>query len=203
MLRGTNLYISDGDNSKAKLVTSSYKLGTKVDRKWTVSGGVTKAYINGALQLTINRVYNGRQTRYNTGNADDALGLNRWQLTTGIYLEQSHGDWLYHDGTGKVRVNFWTMPADDLDEAHAVWAETRKRAKAKDYSHLPRSKASKVAHVRTKGRNNKDLTKTPNNGLITKRCFWLNRAYIIKELSLAGISVSFGKKSKKKKTKKN
>jgi hypothetical protein len=59
VLRGTNLYISDGDNSKAKLVTSSYKLGTKVDMKWTVSGGVTKAYINGALQLTINRAYDG------------------------------------------------------------------------------------------------------------------------------------------------
>jgi hypothetical protein len=59
VLRGTKLYISDGDNSKAKLVTDTYKLGTKVDMKWVVSGGVTKAYINGALQLTINRVYDG------------------------------------------------------------------------------------------------------------------------------------------------
>jgi hypothetical protein len=34
-------------------------LGTKVDMKWVVSGGVTRAYINGVLQLTINRVYDG------------------------------------------------------------------------------------------------------------------------------------------------
>lgn len=59
VLRGTKLYISDGDNSKAKLVTDKYKLGTKVDMKWVVSGGVTKAYINGSLQLTINRAYDG------------------------------------------------------------------------------------------------------------------------------------------------
>jgi hypothetical protein len=59
VLRGSKLYISDGDNSKAKLVTDNYKLGTKVDMKWTVSGGVTKAYINGSLQLTINRAYEG------------------------------------------------------------------------------------------------------------------------------------------------
>jgi hypothetical protein len=59
VLRGTKLYISDGDNSKAKLVTDKYKLGTKVDMKWVVSGGVTKAYLNGTLQLTINRAYDG------------------------------------------------------------------------------------------------------------------------------------------------
>jgi len=83
-------------------------------------------------------------------------------------------------GYGFDSAFFWTMPAKDLDEAHRVWMETRKRAKAKNYNQLPRSKESDVAHVRTKGRNNKDLIKTPNNGLITKRCFWLNRTYVRK-----------------------
>lgn len=59
VLRDTKLYISDGDNSMAKLVTDKYELGTKIDMKWVVSGGVTKAYINGALQLTFNRAYEG------------------------------------------------------------------------------------------------------------------------------------------------
>jgi len=59
VLRGSKLYISDGDNTKAKLVTDNYKLGTKVDMKWVVSGGVTRAYINGSLQLTIDRAYDG------------------------------------------------------------------------------------------------------------------------------------------------
>jgi hypothetical protein len=59
VLRGTKLYISNGDDSKARLVTDNYKLGTKVDMKWVVSGGVTKAYINGSLQLTFNRAYDG------------------------------------------------------------------------------------------------------------------------------------------------
>lgn len=81
-------------------------------------------------------------------------------------------------GYGFDTAFFWTMPVNNLDEVHRVWMETRKQVKAKGYNRLPGSKESKIAHVRTKGRNNKDLTKTPNNGLITKRCFWLNRRYI-------------------------
>ncbi len=59
VLRGTNLYFSDGDNTKAKLITSNYQLGTKLNAKYVVSNGQTKAYINGVLQLTINRAYDG------------------------------------------------------------------------------------------------------------------------------------------------
>lgn len=86
-------------------------------------------------------------------------------------------------GYGFDTAFFWNMPVRDLDEVHRVWAETRKRARAKRYGQLPRSTESNVAHVRTKGRNNKDLTKTPNNGLITKRCFWLNRTYVTCQLT--------------------
>jgi DNA mismatch repair protein MutH len=93
-------------------------------------------------------------------------------------------------GYGFDMAFFWTMPVTDLDEAHRVWLETRKRAKAKRYDQLPRSKESNVAHVRTKGRDNEDLTKTPNNGLVTKRCFWLNRKYIEMQIALSQIKIN-------------
>ncbi len=55
------------------------------------------------MPLTLSRVYNGRQTRYNTNNADMMLGRNRWQLSFGKYLQRlGSGSFVYWDGTGKV-----------------------------------------------------------------------------------------------------
>lgn len=59
VLRGKSLYVTDPSNNINKLVTNNYTLGTKVDMKWEVGGGVTRAYVNNVLQLTIVRAYDG------------------------------------------------------------------------------------------------------------------------------------------------
>lgn len=59
VLRGTNLYITDPANGINKLVMSNYRLRTNIDMKWEVSGGITRAYVNNVLQLTIVRSYDG------------------------------------------------------------------------------------------------------------------------------------------------
>jgi hypothetical protein len=52
-LEGTNLYITAGDDSHHKLVTSSYVLGTRFEAKYVVSRDTIQAYYNGQLQTTI------------------------------------------------------------------------------------------------------------------------------------------------------
>ncbi|WP_036346786.1 polysaccharide lyase family 7 protein [Micromonospora sp. CNB394] len=58
-LEGTNLYVTNGDDSNYKLVTSDYKLGTRFEAKFVVSGGQVKAYYNGQLQTTITKSFSG------------------------------------------------------------------------------------------------------------------------------------------------
>ncbi|WP_328891622.1 polysaccharide lyase family 7 protein [Streptomyces sp. NBC_00316] len=52
-LEGTNLYITNGDDTHYKLVTSSYALNTVYEGEFVVSGGEIKAYYNGTLEATI------------------------------------------------------------------------------------------------------------------------------------------------------
>ncbi|MGI5213658.1 polysaccharide lyase family 7 protein [Plantactinospora sp. CA-290183] len=58
-LEGSNLYVTNDDNSHHKLVTSSYVLGTRFEAKFVVSGGQVRAYYNGVLQTTISRSFSG------------------------------------------------------------------------------------------------------------------------------------------------
>lgn len=59
VLHGTKLYVTDSVAGIFKLVSANYKLGTKINMKWTVSGGITRAYVNGKLQLSFRRAYSG------------------------------------------------------------------------------------------------------------------------------------------------
>ncbi|MFG1952035.1 polysaccharide lyase family 7 protein [Micromonospora sp. NPDC048830] len=58
-LEGSSLYVTNGDTTHHKLVTSSYQLGTRFQAKFVVSGGQVKAYYNGVLQTTISRSFSG------------------------------------------------------------------------------------------------------------------------------------------------
>ncbi|MGQ0841858.1 polysaccharide lyase family 7 protein [Actinokineospora sp.] len=74
-LEGTKLYVTDGDNAKHKLVTSSYQLGTRFEAKFVASGGKIKVYYNGALQTTLSKKVSsayfkaGAYTQANCGNS--------------------------------------------------------------------------------------------------------------------------------------
>ncbi len=52
-LDGNALYVTRDNDTRFKLVTSSYVLGTRFQAKFVVSNGSIKAYYNGVLQTTI------------------------------------------------------------------------------------------------------------------------------------------------------
>lgn len=58
-VRGNRLFVTDAGRGVEKLVDDDYRLGEKIDMKWVVSGGVTKAYVNGVQQLSFTRNYSG------------------------------------------------------------------------------------------------------------------------------------------------
>jgi len=82
------------------------------------------------------------------------------------------------DGTRRLsKVAYWNMPYQDREEARRVWELTQARV-AVDASNLPKTRDSRVAHVRPKGRNAADVLPTPQGTNLTKQCFWLNARYI-------------------------
>lgn len=84
------------------------------------------------------------------------------------------------DDSGNLRLeklNYWNMPYADREEARRVWEDTRRRV-AIDATDLPKSKESRVAHVRPKAKDSKDTLPTPQGDMLVKKCFWLNRSYI-------------------------
>ena len=89
------------------------------------------------------------------------------------------------------RVKFWNIPAEDMEEVHRVWARTvetiRRGVKLVDTGHgisndLPKQSESPVAHVRPHGRDASDKLPLPDGRMMTKQCFWLNRAYIAQQI---------------------
>jgi hypothetical protein len=58
-LEGSSLYLTNGDTTHYKLVTSGYQLGTRFEAKFVVSGGQIKAYYNGTLVSTLSRSFSG------------------------------------------------------------------------------------------------------------------------------------------------
>ena len=52
-LEGPDLYITNDNNTHYKLVTSNYRLGTRFEAKYVVSGGRIRAYYNNTPQTTI------------------------------------------------------------------------------------------------------------------------------------------------------
>lgn len=73
---------------------------------------------------------------------------------------------------------FWNIPSDDLDKAKKVWEETVKRISNGKTNDLPGTRWSSVAHVRPHAKNKADAYETPQGGLETKKCFWLNKKYL-------------------------
>ena len=58
-LEGSSLWLTDGNTTHYKLITSSYQLGTRFEAKFVVSGNQIKAYYNGALQSTLSTSFSG------------------------------------------------------------------------------------------------------------------------------------------------
>ena len=78
---------------------------------------------------------------------------------------------------------FWNVPTKDLNtEIKKVWTETVERIKSGEYEHLPKAIESPILHVRPHAANAEDVYPTPDGGSAVKKCFWLNREYIKKQI---------------------
>lgn len=86
-LEGSNLYITKGDDTHHKLVTSNYKLHTVFEGKFVVSNGQIKVYYNGVLQTTIPHTKSGNYfkvgayTQANCSNSSPCSSSNYGQVS--------------------------------------------------------------------------------------------------------------------------
>jgi poly(beta-D-mannuronate) lyase len=122
-LEGSNLYITNGDTSRYKLVTANYVLGTPFQAKFVVSDGQIKAYYNGVLQTTIENDFTGgyfkagAYTQANCTNSSPCEDDNYGQVE--IYdLDVTHDD-----GTRAAARYDWGTPlpiSDEFDYTGAV-----------------------------------------------------------------------------------
>ncbi|MEV4411488.1 polysaccharide lyase family 7 protein [Catellatospora sp. NPDC049609] len=85
-LEGSSLYLTNGDDTHYKLITSSYQLGTRFEAKFVVSGGQVKAYYNGTLQATLSKSFSGAYfkagayTQANCTNSSPCSSTNYGQV---------------------------------------------------------------------------------------------------------------------------
>ncbi|MEU6406591.1 polysaccharide lyase family 7 protein [Streptomyces sp. NPDC046985] len=84
-LEGSSLYITKGDTTHYKLVTSGYQLGTVYEAKYVVSGGQIKAYYNGTLETTI--PYTGSGNYFKAGAYVQANCTNSSPCSSSDYGE--------------------------------------------------------------------------------------------------------------------
>lgn len=82
------------------------------------------------------------------------------------------------------RVVMWNMPLKTLDtEVKIVWEETVRRIRNNQADKLPKKSEFSVCHVRPKALKKSDTYPTPFGGAETKKCFWLNREYILQVIN--------------------
>ena len=98
-----------------------------------------------------------------------------------IFREIVEGEYIFE------RIQFWNMPAEDLEEVQRVWERTRdvirKGVELRfdgrvTRNNLPKQSESRVAHVRPHAKDMNDVYPLPDGRTMPKQCFWLNRTYI-------------------------
>ena len=80
------------------------------------------------------------------------------------------------------QIKMWNMPERDLEIAQDGWEDTRHKIISGDYDNFIRIRDRRIIHVRTHGKDSSDLVVTPQRTMQTKRSFWLNKTYLIKQL---------------------
>lgn len=80
------------------------------------------------------------------------------------------------------KVKFWNMPQKDIDVCEDVWEKTRYLVMYNEYQSFPKESENPVIHVRPKGKDRNDLMRTPQGGMEKKKCFFLNKRYILENV---------------------
>jgi LPXTG-motif cell wall-anchored protein len=96
-LEGSNLYVTNGDDSNYHLVTDNYQLGTEFEAAFVAHDGVVDAYYNGELETTIeaegdeNYFKAGAYTQANCENSAPCDSSNYGEVHISS-LEVTHGE---------------------------------------------------------------------------------------------------------------
>ncbi len=94
---------------------------------------------------------------------------------------------IFQRSGGAIRlknVKFWSMTSADIETyVKPVWQETRKSIELGKLPDLPKMSFNGVCHVRPHDANKNDTFPTPLNGDQVKKCFWLDRGYIRRQIS--------------------
>ncbi|MBU3093392.1 DNA mismatch repair protein MutH [Clostridium sp. CF011] len=81
------------------------------------------------------------------------------------------------------KVMFWNMPISDLEGSmHYVWENTVDKILAGEYNSFIKISDKQIAHIRPKGKDNRDVMLTPQGKYERKKCFWLNASYIKEQI---------------------
>ena len=80
------------------------------------------------------------------------------------------------------RVIFWAMPVKDYPVVQRFWEDTKVKVALGDYNHFIKSSENPICHIRPKGADSTDLMKTPQGTWEKKKCYWLNRQYVLSEI---------------------
>jgi len=73
---------------------------------------------------------------------------------------------------------FWVMPFQDRESVRAFWLDVRQRIRDGRSNDLPGLADHPISHIRPKGKNNKDTSRTPQGDDLPTQCHWLNARYI-------------------------
>ena len=116
------------------------------------------------------------------GEQDEAMpGIQRlFEETRFLFVVYQRIDGV----TRLANVLFWSMPKDDIEAfVRPVWEQTYKAVEGGTLPNLPKSSFNEVCHVRPHARNKEDTLPTPHNGEQVKKCFWLDRRYIQRQIA--------------------
>lgn len=72
----------------------------------------------------------------------------------------------------------WSPTDVELDRIGAEWEAFVDLIREGKAHHLPTAAATRYLHVRPKGRNRADTEPAPDTTPVTKKCFWLNSAFV-------------------------
>jgi hypothetical protein len=118
-----------------------------------------------------------------TGDATVLTSAFRAQLDKRFLFVVFRGDRNNRASSKFVGAFFWSMPPHDLDgEVQRVWHVMRQAVTDSSPARFPKESESRIAHVRPHARNAADVDTLPNGTTTTKRCFWLNRGYILAQV---------------------
>ena len=146
----------------------------------------------GIKPKTIRLRHSGRPKEAVSFPAFDYFELEATPFETSDFyaqLQQKYLFVLYRETPNKEYalsdVCFWQMPEHDYEEARRCYEQMRENVKNGRADLTVKSTENRCCHVRQHARNKLDVRDQPHGSPFVKQCFWLNQAYLAKEIQRA------------------